>query len=158
MKYVFVLLSAITLLSACGEKPTSNEATTSQVADNTVLVVATRDTMLTDTRWKLIQLSGAQVAESPEVDKMKFMLLQKQGNTVSGFSGCNTFAGKYELIGNEGLKFSQMTSTLTACNDMEIEKQFQSILAIVDGYDIKGDTLLLFQAQTAPIARFQVLR
>ncbi len=153
MNQTIVLIISIASLIACAPKNQSAEE-----SGNTVYVVTTRDTSLTDTRWKLVQINGVQVTSPSEIDKEKFIILNTNGNTVNGFSGCNTFAGTYELKGGDGIKFSQMTSTLMACDDMEMEKQFNSMLAIVGSYDITGDTLFMYQTPPTAIVRFEVAR
>jgi heat shock protein HslJ len=153
MRQTIVLLVSIAILAACGPKNQQAEGN----AAGEVYVITASDTTLTDTRWKLIEISAVPVAPPAEKGKELFVILQKEGKIVNGFAGCNSFSGTYELIGGEGIKFSQMTSTLMACKDMEMEKQFTSMFANVTSYDVNIDTLSFHQTPPTPIARFVVM-
>jgi len=153
MRHTIILLVSVATLAACG--PINQPA--EENAAGQVYVITASDTTLTDTRWRLVEISGVQVASPAEKGKELFVIMQKEGKVVNGFAGCNSFAGTYELVGGEGIKFSQMTSTLMACDDMEMEKQFTSMFANVTSYDVNIDTLEFHQTPPTPIARFVVM-
>lgn len=153
MRQTIILLVSLATFAACG--PTNQPA--EQGGGGEVYVITASDTTLTDTRWKLIEISSVQVAPPTEKGKEIFVILQKEGKIVNGFAGCNAFSGTYELVGGEGIKFSQMTSTLMACGNMEMEKQFTSMFTNVTSYDVNIDTLEFHQTPPTPIARFVVM-
>jgi heat shock protein HslJ len=67
---------------------------------------------------------------------------------VSGDSGCNTFSGRYELRGVDGISLGPLASTLRACVDPAIgaqEQQYLAALALVQRYQVTGDTMTLFR-------------
>jgi heat shock protein HslJ len=67
---------------------------------------------------------------------------------VSGDSGCNTFSGRYELTGVEGIAIGPLASTLRACADPAVdaqEQQYLAALALVETYQVTGDTMTLFR-------------
>ncbi|MGZ5253165.1 MAG: copper resistance protein NlpE N-terminal domain-containing protein, partial [Flavitalea sp.] len=81
---------------------------TGNLADKYVLkkgaAMARRDE-LSDTEWELIELMGKPVTQkvpSPKTPGLKF---NNEGR-VSGFAGCNSIGGTYELMQGSRIKFS----------------------------------------------------
>ena len=62
---------------------------------------------------------------------------------VSGRTNCNRFFGKYELKGQK-LEFGNLGMTRMACPEMQYEDAFVKMLDEVDGYEIKGAELKLY--------------
>jgi len=109
---------------------------------------------LTDTYWKLTEIDG-EPAQLGVDEKEAYIILDSESNRVKGFSGCNTFTGAYEVHG-EGLKFSQMASTMRAClENMEQEQRFLLALEKTSQYDITGETLELRGESEEPLLRFE---
>lgn len=116
----------------------------------------TQDPLLTGIRWKLVELLGKPVAPNPS-GKLPFILLNAEERRISGFGGCNTISGSFELKMGKRLRFSNMASTLMACLDMEAEQQLFDVLGMVDNYACDGQTLSLHKARMAPLARFEAM-
>jgi heat shock protein HslJ/uncharacterized lipoprotein NlpE involved in copper resistance len=114
------------------------------------------DAELVETYWKLTELMGKPVAKTPQDQKEPHIILKRQDNRVQGFAGCNSLGGFYELKGNS-LKFREITTTLMACADMEVETKFKEVLEIVDNYSIRQNSLSLNKAKMAPLARFEAV-
>ncbi|SEA27342.1 META domain-containing protein [Arachidicoccus rhizosphaerae] len=102
--------------------------------------------------WKLTQLNGQQISYSGS--KEPYMILKTGDSTVRGFAGCNGFGGHFELKPGNRILFSKMISTMMACSDLALEKQFMQVLNKADNYSQHGDTLYLNKARMAPLAQF----
>lgn len=118
---------------------------------------ATMDTDITEKYWKLIELNG-QAITTGEKQKEIHLILKNEDNLVAGFGGCNLLNGIYELDEKTNrLSFSKMKTTLMACENMQTEDMFHKVLAKIDNYTIKNDTLSLNKARMAPLAKFTVV-
>jgi heat shock protein HslJ len=96
---------------------------------------------LEGTNWQLTNVAGA--ADGSAIPSMKADLVL-QGDTASGFGGCNHFTTTYTLDGS-ALSFGEPTSTMMACDEalMSFESVYLGALPTVAGYQITGDTLEL---------------
>ena len=98
---------------------------------------------LSSRKWILKRISGTSVdlgGNSP------FLNFDPAKGTSGGNTGCNVFGGNYEALGSK-IKFSQMTSTMRACefeNRMTIERQFLDGLQKTDRFEVKEGRLLLY--------------
>ena len=66
---------------------------------------------------------------------------------VSGFSGCNTFTGGYEVTG-ENIKIGPLASTRMACIEQEVsdqEAQYLAALELAQTFAVTGSRLDLFR-------------
>ena len=88
------------------------------------------------TEWTLA--SGVDVPE----DAVPTLLLE-EGN-ASGFGGCNTYTGDYELDGG-GISIGPLAGTLMACEvqKMAVEGAYMPALEAADAWSIDGDELVL---------------
>jgi heat shock protein HslJ len=114
-------------------------------------------TELQETHWKLTELMGKPVVLNVNNKKSIYLILKNDGSSVLGFSGCNTFMGKYVLSEGNRIAFSAIASTMMACPDLSVETEFNKMLGMVDSYSFDGITLSLNKARMAPLARFEVL-
>lgn len=126
---------------------------TGALADKYVL--NKQQNVITDRYWKLTELQGKKIEKAEGHGREAFMVLTSTENRIHGNSGCNIFNGGYELTDMNRLKFSKMASTMMACPDMEIEREFLQVLETTDSYYLKGDTLMLNRDRMAPLARFE---
>jgi heat shock protein HslJ len=140
-----IIVTAFIFLHACnGTQPIADKNGDS----------ATRS--LTNTYWKLVELNGKSIGEA-EVGKRRemFLLLATKDNRVSGNAGCNGFGGTYTLApGNFRISFSQMMRTQMACDGLDLENLYLSILEKADSYYLMRDTLQLNKRKMAALARF----
>ncbi len=67
--------------------------------------------------------------------------------SVSGFGGCNSFGGDYEVDGDQ-ITFGQLASTLMACPEpqMSIETEYLAALQSATTWSIDGSKLSLGNA------------
>ena len=114
-------------------------------------------TELQETYWKLTELMGKPVVLNENNKKGIHIILKKEDNSVQGFSGCNTFMGRYELKEGNRITFSAIASTMMACPDMATETEFNKMLGVVDNYTINGSIMTLNKAKMAPMARFEAV-
>jgi heat shock protein HslJ len=112
---------------------------------------------MVETYWKLTELMGQPIVKTENMRSEIHIILKKEGNRVQGFSGCNTIMGGYELKEGNRITFSQMASTMMACDEMETESLFNKMLGEVDNYSIKGNSMTLNRARMAPMARFEAV-
>ena len=71
---------------------------------------------------------------------------------VSGNMGCNSFGGNFELK-NGKLVFSQMISTLMACQGPQMDQE-GAALKVLNGtvsFKVEGDTLTIYDASGANV-------
>lgn len=108
---------------------------------------------ITDRYWKLIEVSGQAVADK-STQKEPYIQLNSEDNRVQATGGCNGMGGTYELKEPNRIKFSQLIGTLMACENMEVENGLKRALESADSYHVHGDTLQLFRARMAPLAKF----
>lgn len=113
--------------------------------------------VITDRKWKLVELAGKPVADKVN-SKEPFLLLQKSEGRYSASGGCNGIGGAYTLENNGRIKFEQGMSTMMACENMEIEHGLSAALIAADNYSLSGDNLSLNKARMAPLARFKAVK
>lgn len=110
---------------------------------------------LIETYWKAIELEGKPV-EVKAGTREPHMVLRTENKAVSGFSGCNTFRGSYELSG-QALQFKGLASTRMACLPAvdDTERNFHTALNATAAQQVSGETLELRDAQGKLRARFE---
>jgi len=108
-------------------------------------------------KWKLVELNGKPVENTSGSGKEYFILLEQKENRISGYAGCNSFFGSYELKEGNRVSFSKMGSTMMACPNMSLEQDLFRVLEMVDNYTSDGKSLQLNKARMAPLARFELI-
>jgi len=93
--------------------------------------------------WKVTSYSRADVL-TPAVTDTEAGLTFKDDGTVTGSSGCNGFGGSY-TVEDDKITFSEITSTLMACDDarMAQEGAVHQVLTDTATFKIEGNTLTL---------------
>ena len=121
-KYLLALLVICLAISACAPKETSASLVGS---------------------WKLTAYGPAE-SPTPAVADVEASLTFNEDGTVTGSSGCNGLGGDYTVEGDQ-ITFSQITSTLMACDDarMAQEKAVHQVLTDTASFKIEGNTLTL---------------
>lgn len=110
---------------------------------------------LLETYWRAVELDGQSVKAGSGKRELH-LILGSERNSVSGFSGCNTFRGIYDRKDNE-LRFKGLATTLMACppNESELEKRFLTAVQASDTQRISGNALELRDAEGKTRARFE---
>ena len=108
---------------------------------------------LTGKKWLLQSIDVEPIALA-ENQPVPFIQFEPQGETNLAFgnAGCNTFRGPYET-GPDSISFGNLASTLMACPEMDLERQFHQALARASRFDLDENRLILFEADTE-VARF----
>jgi heat shock protein HslJ len=123
-KYLITLLIICLAISACTAK---NEGSAASLIGS----------------WKLTSYSRADVL-TPAVTDTEAGLTFKDDGTVTGSSGCNGLGGSY-TVEDDKITFSEITSTLMACDDprMAQEGAAHQVLTDTATFKIEGNTLTL---------------
>jgi copper homeostasis protein (lipoprotein) len=104
--------------------------------------------------WELVELNG-QAVDKSSLNREPFLRLSSTDARVEANGGCNSMGGSYELNKElNRIKFGQLMSTKMACPNMDIEQQLAEVLGKADSYHMANDTLQLFRARMAPLAKF----
>jgi heat shock protein HslJ len=120
--------------------------------------LAKRSEGLEDKYWKLIAASGKPIEMGKHQKREAYLVMHSSGNRAKGFGGCNSFSANYILSESNGLKFSEITSSMKACDDHDTELAFFEALESAGQYALSGDTLILFKnAGKTPLARFEAV-
>lgn len=139
----------------------SGKRITGDLADKYILAKTNAMTAdpLFDNQWKLIELMGKSVPSAVAPLQDITLMFTKEGNRVSGYSGCNNYNGGFSTPAPSRLSFAQMVSTMKACmNNMDVEAEYLKMLQSVDNYAINGNILSLHKAKIAPLAKFEAIK
>ncbi|SEK98774.1 copper resistance protein NlpE N-terminal domain-containing protein [Parapedobacter koreensis] len=124
---------------------------TGNLAEHYILAKATNT--IIGKYWKLIEVNGTAVA-SGATQKEAYILLNDENGRLEANGGCNGIGGSYELAEPNRIKFSQLIGTMMACANMDVENNLKRALETTDSYHVQNDTLQLFRARMAPLAKF----
>ena len=111
------------------------------------------DAPLTETYWKLLEVSG-QPVQVTEAVREPSLVLESQDSRFHGSGGVNRLMGGYTRNG-DALTFSQVAATLMA-GPPEAMAQEQAVLGAlgrVRGFRIAGDQLTLVDETGTPVVR-----
>ena len=112
---------------------------------------------ITEKYWKLVELMGKEVIRIEQMPKEPHIIFKNEGHRVHGHASCNSFSGNYEIIEGNRLKISQLIMTRMACLYVTVEDEFVRVLNSTDSYLVKDDTLFLYRARMAPLAKFEAV-
>jgi putative lipoprotein len=102
--------------------------------------------------WELMELDG-KTASTGAGGRRATLRFDADTARVSGFSGCNRFAGAYTLAG-DSLRFGQLIMTRMACDrGMDLESGLSAALDATRRYELSSTQLKLFGPSGA-VARF----
>jgi len=110
------------------------------------------DAALQNTYWRLDTLQGETFPMEASVREPHLVLETSEPAAFRATVGCNRMRGSYEVEGDT-LKFSPAASTMMACPEPldELERRLGDVLAKVANYAIKGETLVLKNAEGEPL-------
>ena len=97
--------------------------------------------------WKLKELDGNTIIESPEQMRSAHLKLDLLKMRAYGSGSCNNFFGGFLIPSAGKIKFKPMASTLMACPDMETDRRLFSVFERTDAYTIEGETLNLYSGE-----------
>lgn len=105
---------------------------------------------LVDTYWRLAEIEGKSIPAHPGA-REPHIVLARDGSRLSGFAGCNGFAGKWEQHGETLRLGDKLAMTRMACvgDGDALEAAFTKALASTASYRISGDKLELRDSRDA---------
>ena len=77
--------------------------------------------------------------------------------SVNGKASCNSFFGSYTITGFE-IKLGALGSTMMACPELEKERMMMKALETVNMWEVKGNRLLLKNADTVVFELVRVVK
>ena len=112
---------------------------------------------ITEKYWKLTALYGKEIKIDDEQKREIFITLKTNGNSFTGFAGCNTIGGVYILEDGNKVTFSKIMSTRMFCSNNATESKFIKALNTADNYTLKDDVLSLNIDKKTPLAVFKAV-
>lgn len=95
-------------------------------------------------RWVLVEAEGQPVTLSGNDKDAHLLFYPGQVNRVSGFTGCNTLNGSFELTGLNKIMFSPVATTKMMCPpENDTEAKFLSALRKANNYYFSAGNLML---------------
>lgn len=140
LKIVFPVLAVLALvgLAACSAAGGAAEAGSAPAAS------------ATGREWRLAELEGRSAAAGAGG---RAATLRLDAGRASGFAGCNSFSGSYEMAGTR-LVFSPLVSTRMACAEgMELERAYLAALEAARSFRLTTQGLELL-GERGVLARF----
>ncbi len=111
---------------------------------------------LANTKWKLVSY-GLPGAETLIIESSAITLEFDDEGLASGTGGCNGYSAQYEALGDQ-LSFSEVTSTLLACEAEGIDEQeqhyFKSLRAS-SRFELAEDRLTIWYDDGSGVLNFQ---
>ena len=152
---IFLSLFLLMIMSCGGNKKADDDATAN---NDKAIEQADFDQQVAGKYWKLILLEGQEVQMAENQEREIFFTLNDDDKTVSGFAGCNSITGEYELAEGNRIRFTNMGITMMICPDVAVnESEFMEVFELTDNYTIHNDTLSLNVARRAPLAIFEAV-
>jgi copper homeostasis protein (lipoprotein) len=113
-----------------------------------------KETPALEGSWKLTELNGNAIPGDRNLSSEPFLKISINNMRINGNGSCNNFFGSIEMLEENKIRFSEIGATKMACEEMITEKEFFEALGNTDSFSLKGDTLILLQEQTSPLAKF----
>ncbi len=152
---IFLSLFSLMIMSCGGNKKADDDATAN---NDKAIEQADFDQQVAGKYWKLILLEGQEVQMAENQEREIFFTLNDDDKTVSGFAGCNSITGEYELAEGNRIRFTNIGITMMICPDVAVnESEFMEVFELTDNYTIHNDTLSLNVARRAPLAIFEAV-
>ncbi len=147
-----LLLILVLFVGGCAlgkERPTDT--------DSTDLEASEEELPITETYWKLVKLNGQAVVTMQGRLGEIFMLLKEEENRLTGFVGCSTMRGFYELEEDNRLRFRQVALNDPLCLRSNFAGTLIDVLNQADTYITGGNTLTLHFGRRGPLAVFHAV-
>ncbi len=155
LRTLFTICCMAVFILACNSQKQSAEP----VITDLILGNADTANLLTRKKWILKELNGVLIIDtSTHPDKKPiFLEFKDSAKTINGFGGCNGYGGNYEVKKGNRIQFSQVVSTMMACENTETEVQLFKVFETADNYFCDGKKLQLNKAKMAPLAVFEAM-
>ena len=98
---------------------------------------------LYNTKWLLKKIYSGDNIET--VQTKAFLRFDKEKNSAGGNGSCNSFGSTASVLGND-ISFKNIFSTKMYCEQVQkTEDKYFKQLALVTQYEIKNNSLILYQ-------------
>jgi len=126
---------------------------TGDQADRYILKKTYTDSGLEGKKWVLARLNG-ELIDPAVAPRPAFIQFEAWTSTFGGNGSCNSIFGPYLLEPGNRISFSNIGSTMMACQNQKTERAFLDALKKADHYSLTDTTLSLNNDRTAPLAVF----
>ena len=101
-----------------------------------------------------MMVPGKTIAFTTQREMIRF---NDSTRSVNGKASCNSFFGSYTITGFE-IKLGALGSTMMACPELEKERMMMKALETVNMWEVKGNRLLLKNADTVVFELVRVVK
>lgn len=105
---------------------------------------------LKSTNWQLDSIIGLKIVPEGKSTTLEF----GSDGKISGYGGCNKYAGKYKTSG-KNISFIDVYATEMACINSQVEANFLAALKKTDNYKISGGKLMLYETGKLLVIMFE---
>jgi len=126
---------------------------TGSLEDQYILNKLSKNNQWLETYWKLAEIDGNPI-DTTSLQNEAHLIFRANDSLVAGSGGCNRLSGSYSLKANQGIEFSQMRSTMMACEDMTVEQALTQALQNVTQYNYNNETLEFLNKNNQAILKF----
>ena len=130
MQKITLLLVILVAFASCSDKRADNSK-------------------LQGVQWEAVYIKVNDSAAFNNPDPLPNLLFTSD-STISGNTGCNSFAGRYTLDDDNKITLSVGAMTMMFCMDVETEQIYIEQLQMAERYTLKGDTLTLYSPEKDP--------
>ncbi len=127
LTYFFLFIFSVTATKNCNKNTQISEASTQQ-----------QETQILSNKIAITELKGKDVSQ----EKL-FIVFNKENQTASGFSGCNTFSCKYTEEGNTISLGLAMASKMYCAEKDQLERDFFAALSSIKKKRVEKNTVYL---------------
>lgn len=124
--------------------------------DQTCAGVAKKNRLL-GTTWKLIEVGGRPVLP-PKGQREPFVILERKGNKMHGFGGCNRFLGTYLVKGASFVIKTTGTTRMACLKGLSLEDSFLKAMKKTEAYRIQKGILELRDQKEHILARLKAAK
>jgi heat shock protein HslJ len=122
-------------------------------SDDAAPAVSPAPPEITGAEWRLVELDDKRAATGMG-GRAATLKLSAGDNSVTGFLGCNSMGGSFEMAG-DSLRFGQLASTRMACPEgLALERQYAAALEATRNYRVTDGALELL-GDRGVLARFE---
>ena len=133
----------------------NDEKITGDLQDLYVLKKLSEEDLLLNNYWKLTSLNGEILKITENKSSEAHIQFIKEDTLVVGSGGCNRLRGSFKLEAQTNhLSFKQISTTLMACENLDTETTFLKVLENINQFQIKNDSLHLFNDDKTNLASF----
>jgi len=127
---------------------------TGSLEDQYILNKLSENNQWLETYWKLAEINGNPI-DTTSLQNEAHLIFRVNDSLVAGSGGCNRLSGSYSLKANQGIEFSQMRSTMMACQDMTVEQALTQTIQNVTHYNYNNKTLEFLDKNNQVLLKFR---